>query len=189
MSSRSKKTSDSGRAAKKAAVLETPKKSGKAWVIGLIAAGLVAGAAVGLVYNRPSDAPSADIVAAAAPSGNRIAYPAALFADGRARHYTFADGNIEIRYFVVKSRDGVIRAAFDACDVCWPENKGYEQAGDVMVCRNCGREFSTDRINEVQGGCNPAPLRRSMEGQNVVLNIPDIRSGRGYFDFSKRDAS
>ena len=50
----------------------------------------------------------------------------------KARHYTYsAPGGITIKYFIIKSSDGVIRAAFDACDVCWPSGKGYQQEGGL----------------------------------------------------------
>ena len=112
------------------------------------------------------------------------AYPASQFADGKAKHFTYktADG-ITVKYFVVKSSDGVIRAAFDACDVCWPEGKGYTQKGDFMVCNNCGKQFKTTRVNEVSGGCNPAPLTRKVENNQVVIKSEDIEKGKRYFDF------
>jgi uncharacterized membrane protein len=110
-----------------------------------------------------------------------IAYPVSLFEDGEAKHFDFQDGDRTIRYFVIKSADGVIRAAFDACDVCWPAGKGYYQDGDDMVCRNCGRKFASNLVNEVQGGCNPAPLKRSVENGMLVIRPDDIRSGAGYF--------
>jgi hypothetical protein len=46
----------------------------------------------------------------------------------------------------MKSADGVIRAAYDACDVCYRERKGYHQEGDDMVCNNCGRHFPSTSI-------------------------------------------
>ncbi|MEJ2476339.1 MAG: DUF2318 domain-containing protein, partial [Desulfobacterales bacterium] len=94
-----------------------------------------------------------------------------------------------IRYFILKSSDGVIRAAFDACDVCWPAGKGYYQDGDVMVCRNCGRRFASVLVNEVQGGCNPAPLKRSLQGERVVIRAQDILEGKQYFDFTGKAQS
>jgi uncharacterized membrane protein len=112
-----------------------------------------------------------------------VTYPVSLFDDGQARHFDFKDGDITIRYFVIKSADGVVRAAFDACDVCWPAGKGYYQEGDVMVCRNCGRKFASNLVNEVQGGCNPAPLKRAVEDGMLVIHPDDIRSGAGYFNF------
>ena len=101
---------------------------------------------------------------------DEITSPLKLFDDGKARHFQFkTEDGILIKYFVVKSSDGVIRAAFDACDVCWRSGKGYYQEGDNMVCGNCGRRFASVKVNEVKGGCNPAPLVRKVEGENLVI--------------------
>ncbi len=125
-------------------------------------------------------------VSALPAPATRITYPEKTFADGKAHHFTYkADDGAVIRYFIIKSSDGVIRAAFDACDVCWPENKGYTQQGDVMVCNNCGRRFPSARINEVQGGCNPAPLKRKVEQGIVIIQVADILQGKRYFDFRR----
>lgn len=119
-----------------------------------------------------------------------ITYPTKIFEDGKAKHFQYkiyskTGKNITIRYFLLKSSDGVIRAAFDACDVCWAEGKGYFQKGDFMVCRNCGRRFASVKINEVQGGCNPAPLKREIKGDKVVIKIKDLLEGAKYFDFEE----
>ncbi|OGP56433.1 MAG: hypothetical protein A2Y65_11610 [Deltaproteobacteria bacterium RBG_13_52_11] len=122
--------------------------------------------------------------AARAVPATQVTYPEKTFADGKARHFTYkTDDGVAIRYFVLKSSDGVIRAAFDACNVCWPENKGYSQKGDFMVCNNCGKRFPSTRINEVRGGCNPAPLNRKVENGNVIIQVGDILQGKHYFDF------
>jgi uncharacterized membrane protein len=119
---------------------------------------------------------------AAAPS--EFTFPISEFADGKARHYSFAaPGGITIKYFIIKSSDGVIRAAFDACDVCWASGKGYQQEGDAMVCRNCGKRFASKLVNEVKGGCNPAPLKRTIKGDKLVVQTKDILEGRHYFNF------
>jgi uncharacterized membrane protein len=115
-----------------------------------------------------------------------VSYPLNMFDDGRARHFDYKDGPITVKYFILKSADGVVRAAFDACDVCWPAGKGYYQEGDVMVCRNCGRKFSSIKINEVKGGCNPAPLQRHVQGDRLVIDVADIKSGKAYFDFLQK---
>jgi uncharacterized membrane protein len=106
------------------------------------------------------------------------------FADGKARYYTYsAPGGITIKYFIIKSSDGVIRAAFDACDVCWPSGKGYQQEGDNLVCRNCGKKFASKLVGEVKGGCNPAPLKRTIRGNQLIIQAKDILDGRNYFNF------
>jgi uncharacterized membrane protein len=124
-------------------------------------------------------------VAAANPAAD-IVYPVKDFQNGNARFYSYPAGNgVTIKYFVLKSSDGLIRAAFDACDVCFEAGKGYEQKGDFMVCKNCGRRFASVRVNEVQGGCNPAPLTREIKGDKVVLKVKDILEGKQYFTFGK----
>jgi uncharacterized membrane protein len=115
----------------------------------------------------------------------QVSYPVSRFDNGKARFYKYKDGKITIKYFILKSSDGVIRAAFDACDVCWKRGKGYKQKGDYMVCVNCKRKFASVLVNEVKGGCNPAPLTRAIVGDQVVIKVSDILEGKGFFDFSK----
>ena len=103
------------------------------------------------------------------------------FSDGKAHYYSYEDNDKTIKFFVIKSSDGVIRAAFDACDVCFPAKKGYSQEGDFMICNNCGRKFHSSRINVVEGGCNPAPLNREAVGQELVIKVADILSGGRFF--------
>ena len=115
-----------------------------------------------------------------------IAYPVKNFQNGEARFYSYGAGNgVTIKYFIIKSSDGVVRAAFDACDVCFREGKGYTQKGDFMVCSNCGRRFASLRVNEVTGGCNPGSLAREIRGDKVVLKVQDILEGKKYFAFGK----
>lgn len=113
---------------------------------------------------------------------DQIVHPVHLFDDGKARHFEFSDQGKTIRYFIIKSADGVIRAAFDACDVCWRAGKGYAQDGDFMVCGNCGRRFASNLVNEIQGGCNPAPLKRRVQGDKLIIMKDDISQGQSYFN-------
>ena len=101
--------------------------------------------------------------------------------DGKAHYYQYKNGGNSVKFFVVKSSDGTIRAAFDACDVCFPAKKGYSQDGDFMICNNCGKRFHSSRINVVKGGCNPAPLNREVVGQNLVIKVADVLPGSRFF--------
>jgi len=117
------------------------------------------------------------------PQSKSFVFPTAAFEDGRAKHFVYKHSPSQwIRFFIVKSADGVIRAAFDACDVCFKSKKGYVQNGNDMVCINCGLKFKTEKINEIKGGCNPAPLKRSVNGSNLVLTKQDVLSGLRYFE-------
>ncbi len=106
--------------------------------------------------------------------------------DGEAHHYRVrAEDGIIVHFFTLKSRDGVIRAAMDACDVCYRSGKGYTQDGDYMVCNNCGQRFASHKINEIKGGCNPAPLNRKIEGEKLVISMADVESNSWYFKYRK----
>ena len=114
--------------------------------------------------------------------GQDVRIPISEVSDGKAKFYNYKlANNQEISFFVVKSSDGVIRAAFNACDVCYEKRRGYHQEGDDMVCRNCGRHFPSSSVNEVQGGCNPAPLKRVVEGDHLVIRASDLQQGGFYF--------
>lgn len=113
--------------------------------------------------------------------GDTFVVPTAEVSDGKAHYYQVEAGGKDILFFVLQSPDGVLRAAFDACDVCYEAKKGYSQEGEFMVCNNCGRRFHASRINEVKGGCNPAPLNRVVEGENLIITMADIAEGAFYF--------
>jgi uncharacterized membrane protein len=115
--------------------------------------------------------------------------------DGKAHFYEYNYNGKIIKYFILKSSDGIIRAAFDACDICYEAGKGYSQQGDYMVCNNCGQKFLSTKINEEKGGCNPAPLDRTVEdGEHKAVSLTswtkdgylaiknsDIEAGAKYF--------
>ena len=114
-------------------------------------------------------------------TNGKIQIPITDVSDGDAHYYQYKNGGSTVKFFVVKSNDGIIRAAFDACDVCFPAKKGYSQDGDFMICNNCGKRFHSSRINVVKGGCNPAPLNRQVVGENLVINVDDIIPGSRFF--------
>lgn len=105
-----------------------------------------------------------------------IIFPVDSF-DDKAQYYEYNG----VKFFILKSNDGTIRAAFDACDVCFRSKRGYTQVGDFMQCNNCGQTFPEDQINVVLGGCNPSPLKREIIGTNLVINTDDILEGLRFF--------
>ena len=180
-------TQSDKQAAKKALVMGEQKMNRTPLIIAGGVLLMVAAAAFYLLKPGGPEAVSASatqIASSGVADTSQVSISAAQFEDGQARHFSHADGSTTVKYFILKSSDGIIRAAFDACDVCWPAGKGYYQEGDHMVCRNCGRRFQSVMVNEVQGGCNPAPLKRRVEGGQVILDVADILEGRRYFNFS-----
>jgi uncharacterized membrane protein len=122
----------------------------------------------------------------ASVTSEEISYNVTDFDDMKARHYEYKSGDVLIKYFILKSSDGNIRSAFDACDSCWRSGKGYTQQGDLMICNNCGLRFPSNKINEVRGGCNPVTLPTIIKGDKIVIKISDIILGKSYFNFRGR---
>ena len=112
----------------------------------------------------------------------QAAIPLQQVDDGRAHFFSYKNGATSIDFFVLKSRDGVMRAAFDACDVCYRDKQGYRQEGDEMVCVNCGQRFHSNLINEVKGGCNPAPLERRESDGRLLIREADLLQGARCFE-------
>ncbi|HLG16188.1 MAG TPA: DUF2318 domain-containing protein [Blastocatellia bacterium] len=147
--------------------------------------------AVYLVMNGRDDKPASTTVIVANPgpaqradaqqSGD-ILIPISDVSSGRAKFfdYTASDGR-SMRFFVVKSSDGVYRAALDACDVCYAAKLGYYQDGDGMVCKKCGLRFATSLVNEVSGGCNPVGLPRTVEGDHLIIKATELESRKAFF--------
>ena len=170
------------RAEKRAQFADTKHRSAVPYVI--IALALVAAVVVGVVFATRGggvSAPAPDAAQTAPVEGGRATVPVAELADGTARFYSADVAGTTVEYFVVQDAGGEVRTAFDACDVCYPAKKGYTQDGDVMVCNNCGRQFPTDGIGTVAGGCNPSPLEAKVKGGEVVITSDALAAGTRYF--------
>ena len=95
-----------------------------------------------------------------------ITYRAKWYEDGRGA-----------RLFLVKAGDGTVRTAFDDCDVCYRQGRGYRQEGDYMICNNCGNRYPISGLgteNKTPGGCWPGYLPNRIEDDNVVIKRSDL---------------
>lgn len=95
-----------------------------------------------------------------------------IFNDNKARFYnvSYSDSKT-IYFFVVKDKNGIYRAAANACQVCFSVRKGFHQEGNEIVCNNCGNRYPIEKIATEKGGCNPAPINPNLEvkdGQVVI---------------------
>jgi len=116
------------------------------------------------------------------PNAGVVTISAAKMGDGKARFYKFEDGGKEIAFLVVKAPDGSIRTAFDACDSCYRDKKGYEQQGDKLNCKNCNQKFVINRLGpNATGGCNPGYLPHRLSGTTVTISVNDLKGGARYF--------
>ncbi len=179
-------TKSEARERKKAEFSEPSKRKGKSTLILAAAAVILVGVAIYLVIGASKDNPTATAVATSPPASTapesrdiRISL-SDLSSTAKFFDYKLSD-NRPVRFFVLKSSDGVYRAALDACDTCYHAKKGYHQEGDDMICNNCGLHFHSAKINEVHGGCNPIGLPRTIEGNQLVIKASELESRGGYF--------
>lgn len=156
----------------------------KAWII--IPALIAVALGVYVVFNASSDKPSSTAVtttnqAAGPGQASDVRIPLSeISTKAKFFDYNTADKRA-VRFFVMKSSDGVYRAALDACDTCFHAKKGYHQEGDDMICNNCGLKFHSSLINEMAGGCNPIGLARTIEGDQIVIKASDLERGGRFF--------
>jgi uncharacterized membrane protein len=102
----------------------------------------------------------------------------------KAVWYTYNSGGVKIKYFAVKAKDGSVKTAFDACDVCYRSKRGYRQQGDDMICNNCGNYYPISGLgtkNLKGGGCWPGYLPSSVEGDYLVMKKTDLEAGKYRF--------
>lgn len=106
-----------------------------------------------------------------------IKLDAEQFNNNKAKFYNaqMSDGKI-IYFFVVKDKNGIYRAAANACAVCFKTYKGFRQEGDEIVCNNCGNRYPIEKIATEKGGCNPGPINQNLEVKNgkIIIEQTDI---------------
>ncbi|ORJ60494.1 DUF2318 domain-containing protein [Geothermobacter hydrogeniphilus] len=157
---------------------EEKKSAGKLLLPGVLALLAIVTGAAWLLLGSGGTAGARTVTAA---EDGVIRLAASDFDGGRAQFFRYESRRGPITFFVVRSQDGVIRAAFDACDVCYKEKKGYRQEGDAMICNNCGQSFPSNMVNIVKGGCNPSPLSRQLAGGQVLIQVAALEQGARYF--------
>ena len=149
----------------------------------LVFAGVVAYFALGSANEQTAPvATPAQSQPAGGKTASDIRIPLSDLNDGKAKFFDYKAANgTAVRYFAVKSSDGVYHAALDACDVCFHSKQGYHQEGADMVCNNCGKHFPAIQVNEAKGGCNPIGLTRAIEGGYLIVKASELERGASYF--------
>jgi uncharacterized membrane protein len=100
-----------------------------------------------------------------------------------AKFYSYDADGVEVKYFAVKGSDGDVHVAFDACDVCFRNKKGYRQDGDVMKCINCGLTYPINSLGteNTAGGCWPSYLPIRIDENDVIIEKSDLEQKKWMF--------
>lgn len=116
--------------------------------------------------------------------GDKILLDSAPFNENNvARFYNTEVDNKIVYFFVVKDKNGVYRAAGNACQVCYSSKIGFRHEGDYMVCNTCGNKYPLAKIATEKGGCNPGPINPnlSLENDKIVIDMSDIKQVVRFF--------
>ena len=152
-------------------------------IFGILGAVVVIGLLVFAMYMNSGDNTEENSNLNVGDQANVIEIPLSQISES-AKTNIYDSNGVSVQYFVVKGSDGQVHTAFDACDVCFQEKKGYYQEGQYMVCRNCGNSYTTNQIGTANqgGGCWPGYLKHTIESGNVIIEKSDLDTGRRYFE-------
>jgi FTR1 family protein len=91
--------------------------------------------------------------------------------DGKLHRFGLQVGSTTVRFLALKTGEGKINTAFDACEICGAY--GYVQENQAIVCLNCSADIHAPTIGE-GGGCNPIPLASRVEGDRLLVAASDV---------------
>lgn len=102
-----------------------------------------------------------------------------------AKFYPTDIDGTRLEVVAVKASDGTIRTAFNTCQVCYDSGKGYyKQQGDLLVCQNCGNQFSMNNVEVEAGGCNPWPIfdkNKTVTDDSITISYAFLKESEGIF--------
>ena len=132
--------------------------------------------------NQPPVSVSAFADAETVSADSDVSLPLATHEDGRVRFYRRASaGGGETRFFAVRTPDGVVRTALDACESCYRARRGFRQSGDHVLCKSCNRAIPIQLVGSVRTGCNPIPLDHVISGDRITFRASALDAGGKYF--------
>jgi uncharacterized membrane protein len=102
----------------------------------------------------------------------RILIPLEQVDDRRLHRFVHkAPDGIDVRYIVIRKSDVAYGVGLDACDICGPS--GYYDRGGQVICILCDVVMNISTIG-FSGGCNPVPLKYSIERGFLVIEAADL---------------
>lgn len=146
--------------------------------LGAVASALAVLISVGIVYAReiaPKNVPPPQPVAR---EGEFAVVPVDALADGKLHRLGFLSSGRMVRFLAMKTSDGKIRTALDACEICGAF--GYIQEGENLLCLNCAAEINPFTMG-VSGGCNPIPLKSEVTATHVKVPVRALEEKAAVF--------
>jgi len=107
-------------------------------------------------------------------TGGQVSIPASEVSDGELHRYSANLDGKEVRFLVFKKPDGKIVTVLDACQICGPV--GFYKNGNQIICKNCSAPINAQSMGQ-SGGCNPIPLKSSINGDLITISQADLSTG------------
>lgn len=133
------------------------------------------------------------------PPDNVFRIPISDVDDGKLHRYSLKDGNLEIRFFVLRTGLGKFATCFDACYACYSYGKYFIRSGE-LICSLCDApspmmtlkpsgevpEPDPENSGSMEGnGCAPIYLPSTIESGNIVITLKELQKQRKYFDITQ----
>lgn len=135
-----------------------------------------------------TDTPASDDVQVIAAGGSLV-IPVSEITETASFYPIEVDGT-EMEVIAIKASDGSIRTAFNTCQICYGSGRGYYvQAGNYLVCQNCGNRFTADQVEVSSGGCNPYPIfsqNKTVTGDLIEISYDFLQAAEKIFANWKR---
>ena len=154
---------------------------------------------VGEIYSS-SPVTNLDALPLAPPADGNISIPLSSVGDGNIHRYSIKDGELTIRFFVIRTGVGKFSTAFDACKACYSYGQYYLK-NNQLICSQCeapspisslhpsvddAAPDTTGTAGAMEGnGCHPIFLPSHISNGNVIVTVKDLQSQRKYFDITE----
>jgi FTR1 family protein len=146
--------------------------------VGAVAMTVIVLAAVGVAYARevaPKHLPPPEMLQL---DGEAASVPLSAVADGTLHRFGVVVGDRTVRFLALKSADGRVRVALDACKICGAF--GYAQGQHQLICLNCAATINPATLG-VGGGCNPIPLESELTSTAIRVHPAALRQDAHLF--------
>ncbi|KAB2969981.1 MAG: DUF2318 domain-containing protein [Thermoanaerobaculia bacterium] len=138
------------------------------YAYGAILSALVVLASVTVVYAREITPKKLSPPEPVHAENGSVSIPLSELEDRKLHRYALVSGDRTVRFLALKTADGKIRTALDACEVCGAF--GYSQEGPNLVCLNCAAEINPVTVGRA-GGCNPVPLAATFSAAELGVSV------------------
>jgi FTR1 family protein len=88
-------------------------------------------------------------------------------------------GSAEVRFLLFKKPNGQIVSVADACQICGPV--GFYIGSQGIICKMCASPLNAASMGQ-KGGCNPIPLKSTINGDQIVIQAADLRELTAVFE-------